>query len=90
MLNRSNTLLQCGRMTEPKDRQLKPGLLDCALLLLEDGCPPEREMQLCGMQDCDDGESCTTCWRRYLFYVAGGRLYYPYQRDAVFEGGMIG
>lgn len=77
-------------MTEPKEYQIKPGLLDCALLLLEDGCPPEREMQVCSMQDGDDGESCTRYWRRYLLYVANGRVYYPYRQDTVFEGGMIG
>lgn len=55
------------------ERQLKPGLLSAALILLEDGCPPEAGQQLCRIEDADDGSCCMRCWRRYLFYVANGR-----------------
>lgn len=67
-----------------------PGLFECALMILEDGCPPEPRMQLCQMQEVDDGSMCTECWRRYLLYVANGRRAYDYRREWVFEGGTIG
>lgn len=77
-------------MTEPNERELKPGLLECALLMLDDACPPEQDMQVCRMQDCDDGECCSACWRRYLFYVSNGRRMYSYRHDWIYEDGMIG
>lgn len=67
-------------MTEPTDGQLKPGLLSCALLLLEDACPPEADVQLCRHQEDDeDGTMCRRCWERYLFYVSNGRDWHPYK-----------
>lgn len=60
--------------------QLQPSVFDCALMLLEDSCPPEKHMQLCLLQEDDeDGTACTRCWYRYLFYVANGRRYNPYK-----------
>lgn len=59
----------------------KPSVFDCALLLLEDSCPPEPEMQLCRWQEDDeDGSACSRCWYRYLFFVVNGRQYNPYKR----------
>lgn len=78
-------------MTEPTKSQQQPGLLDCALLLLEDGCPPEADVQLCRLQEDDeDGTMCRRCWTRYLFYVVNGRQDNPYRLDRFYEGGMIG
>ena len=77
-------------MTEPNEKQLKPSLLGCALILLNDGCPPEKECCLCAMQEDEDGNSCNSCWSNYLFYVANGRDRLPYRRDRIYEGGMIG
>lgn len=47
-------------------------------------------MQLCGMIEDDDGESCRACWERYLWYVASGRKIDPYAKDRIYSGGLIG
>ena len=77
-------------MTEPTEKQLKPSLLGCALMVLADGCPPEQHMQLCSMMEDADGDSCSVCWQNYLYYVANGRRWDPYRVDRIHEGGMIG
>ena len=76
-------------MREPSERQLKPDLLGCARLILEDACPPERHMQQCCIAEDHDGD-CASCWTRYLEYVASGRKTDPYRCDRLHEGGMIG
>lgn len=48
-------------------------LLDAALLLIEDACPPEQAAYLCMEEDCDDGTACARCWRRYVFALARGQ-----------------
>lgn len=65
-------------------------LLDVALVCLADGCPPEREMQLCMMQDADDGDACFRCWSAYLHWVADGRRFDPYRPERIHEGGLVG
>lgn len=65
---------------EPRPDQLQPDLLRCARLILNDECPPERHMQLCGMVEDHDGD-CAHCWSCYLSYVANGRRYDPYAAD---------
>ena len=54
---------------------LKLGLLDCALIAISGGCPPESQFYLCrmGEMDADQELDCEGCWRSYLIYVAGGR-----------------
>lgn len=71
------------------DRRPLPGLYGCALLILQDGCPPEQRMQLCGMVEDFDGD-CVSCWETYLRYVADGRKHDPYAADRRHEGGLIG
>lgn len=51
----------------------KPSLLGCAMLILDDECPPEAGAQLCKIEDVDDGTACKRCWRHYVHYVANGR-----------------
>lgn len=69
-------------MFEPTLSQLKPDLLKCAHMILEDQCPPEKGMNLCRHED---GElygtegACKRCWKNYLAYVAGGRSLNPYR-----------
>lgn len=82
-MERRNLWQRRGRewMTEPTPGQLKPDLLACALLILEDACPPEKRMNLCRHEDGElyGTESvCARCWRHYLFYVANGRRRNPY------------
>lgn len=72
------------------DRRPLPGLYGCALLILQDACPPEASMQLCGMLEDFDGGCCTACWEHYLQYVANGRVQDPYASDRRHEGGLIG
>lgn len=62
-----------------------PTVFDCALLILEDACPPEKGMNLCRHEDGElsgDESACVRCWRHYLFYVAGGRQRKPYTSTA--------
>lgn len=77
----------------PQHRQRRqltplPDLIKCALLILEDACPPEPHMQLCRMCEDDDGSSCRLCWQNYLYYVANGRELDPYRPDRIHEGGL--
>lgn len=72
-------------MTEPTRKQLLPTIFDCALLILADGCPPEKGMNLCRHEDGElygTEEACTRCWRAYLYYVANGRRQHPYRETA--------
>lgn len=55
-------------------------LLDCALMILGDQCPPDRSMYLCDHGE-DPEADCTRCWMRYVWYVAGGRMRDPYAAD---------
>lgn len=71
-----------GALTWAGTNLQRPGLLDCALMILNEHCPPEPDMQLCRRMEDDDGESCRTCWTCYLFYVANGRRQNPYQKSA--------
>lgn len=67
-----------------------PSLLGAALMCARDECPPEADMQLCGMcEDYMDG-CCLQCWEAYLYWVANGRRGDPYRSDRLHEGGMVG
>lgn len=68
-------------MLEPGRRQLKPSLLGCAMMILDDECPPEAGSQLCKTEDVDDGTACKRCWRAYVHYVANGRKSTRYQHN---------
>lgn len=62
----------------------KPSLLGCAMMILDDECPPEAGAQLCKIEDVDDGTACKRCWRHYVHYVANGRkrtIYQHHQRN---------
>lgn len=50
-------------------------LLRCALLLIEDACPPDRAAYAC--RRCDADDVCGECWRRYLFQIANGERQLP-------------
>ena len=55
-----------------RDLSRVDGLLRAALILIDDGCPPDPTAYLC--RRCEyDGECCGDCWRAYLFAVANGR-----------------
>lgn len=62
-------------------------LLGVALDLLNDGCPDETRMQLCGMENMDEAgeDPCYTCWVNFLFYVANGREKDHYRSDRLRE-----
>lgn len=63
------------------------GLLDCALIAISGGCPPESAFYLCAMGEMDaDAEcDCEGCWRAYLIYVADRRRHDPYASMRVDE-----
>lgn len=50
-------------------------LLRCALLILQDSCPPDRAAYAC--RQCDADDVCGACWERYLFEIANGRKQLP-------------
>lgn len=54
-----------------------PDLLNCALMAINDECPPERGLYLCQLEDTGECD-CRRCWQTYLIYVANGRRYDPY------------
>lgn len=60
--------------------EYKPNLLQCALMLAQDQCPPEQNMYLCSKEEDPTGD-CKLCWTNYLFYVANGRKEDPYEFD---------
>lgn len=61
-------------MTAASEARPLPGLLGCALDMLEDRCPQEPEAQLCRYLEDYDEDACRRCWSRYLHWVANGRL----------------
>lgn len=54
----------------------KANLLDLALIILHNGCPPDNTMYLCLMDE-EPEPRCEECWSRYLFWAANG---YPEKR----------
>lgn len=54
----------------PKTRAEK--LLDCALSILDDGCPADPDRYICQESDFYDETACHRCWVKYLFAVANG------------------
>lgn len=51
---------------------IHPTMLQCALLILEDECPPDPRMYYCRHGE-DPEIACVECWRHYLNYLEGGR-----------------
>lgn len=49
-------------------------LLECGLLILQDGCPPDPERYICKESEFFDETACQRCWTSYLFDVANGRI----------------
>lgn len=45
--------------------------LRCARMILNDGCPPERDHYMCMKCDDDVGD-CTQCWDNYLLGLSIG------------------
>lgn len=41
----------------------------CAFMILNDQCPPDRTHYLCMMREDDGLGSCTQCWSNYLWYL---------------------
>lgn len=44
-----------------------PTLLDCAMMILRDECPPNQKAYLCKYADY---ECCEDCWSKYLIKIA--------------------
>ena len=55
-----------------------PSILEAALLMAADSCPPERCMMLCRIESDDLDEPCMRCWRNYLIWIANNRRTDPY------------
>ena len=53
-------------------------ILEAALLMAADGCPPEAGMMLCRLETDDTDDACSRCWWNYLLYVANNRTRDPY------------
>lgn len=67
-----------------------PDLFCAAMMGLRDECPPECEMQLCGMQEDYTDGCCLACWENYLRWVANGRRFDPYRYERIHDGGLLG
>lgn len=48
----------------------------CALMILNDQCPPDREHYLCMMGE-DESLDCIRCWGDYMQGVAAGKIEFP-------------
>ncbi len=59
------------RLTEKES-----ALWDCARMILQDQCPPDRKHYLC-MKSEDDTGDCTLCWDNYLWGIAGDTVELP-------------
>lgn len=69
-------------MPENQGRRCLPSLFDCALMILDDACPPDRRFYRCEMR-CEDelDGTCDACWRAYLFFVMNGGQLDFYRAD---------
>ena len=47
-------------------------MLDCALSILNDGCPEDPDVYICAESDFFDETACQRCREKYLFQVANG------------------
>lgn len=45
----------------------------CALMILNDQCPPDRRHYLC-MREEDDTADCTQCWSNYIWGMIMGKI----------------
>lgn len=46
-----------------------------------DECPPESEMQLCGLNEDYWEGCCLECWTNYLYWVRNDRSGDPYRTE---------
>lgn len=54
---------------------IHPTMFQCALLILEDECPPDPRMYFCCHGE-DPETACIECWRHYLDYLLSGHCRY--------------
>lgn len=60
--------------------------LQCAHMILNDQCPPERGHYLCMNCDDDVGD-CTQCWFNYLWGLSVGTID-PHKARVAIKGGV--
>lgn len=68
----------------------KETMLQLALMILNDACPPDNRMYLCKMDEAEDEVRCNECWSNYLFWAVNGYLKehdpYRFERNKHLEG----
>lgn len=52
-------------------------LRQCARMILDDQCPPERKHYLCMKAEDESAVDCTKCWDDYLWGIAVGTVELP-------------
>ncbi len=52
-------------------------LQQCALMILNDQCPPDRKHYLCMQGEDDTARDCTQCWSNYLWGITFGTIELP-------------
>lgn len=57
---------------EKGGRPPRRDLLQLAIAILRDECPPDTTMYLCERSEEYDDEICVRCWTTYLFWAANG------------------
>lgn len=50
---------------------------ECALMILNDQCPPDRKHYLCMESEDDAGGQCAQCWNNYLWGIMRGAIELP-------------
>ena len=63
------------------DGNREPDLFDLANLILNDGCPPEKELQLCQYQSEYSDDICHSCWYIRLIIEGQGGAYNNGSKD---------
>lgn len=48
-------------------------IFKCALMILNDECPPNTNAYLCSIDDDNDDIRCNECWSHYLFAIVNGQ-----------------
>ncbi len=64
--------MQAARAAQAAEAQRLPCLLDCAIIALMDGCPPDPRRQLCRYTEDYQEDACERCWFWALTDAANG------------------
>lgn len=56
-------------------------LLNCALMILNDQCPPDTQHYYCMKQEDDGVGDCVQCWQEYVWGIAAKTIKLPWKGE---------